>query len=298
MEYGLLSYSTTNLGDEIQSLAALQFLPRVDKFVDRDVIGAAPPRRNSQPLRIVVNGWFMHAPGLWPPAPASETLLTSIHISRLMSRGMTEPPPKVMLTDPNVQYLRDRAPIGARDHPTLTMLREVGIDSYLSGCLTLTLRGAGGPRRTDLLVLADVPKAVRDAVQDRTRKHVLEVSHVTPARYRPLWRLRRAQRLVSLYERASCVVTSRLHCVLPCLALGTPVLLVTAKEQEPQTTGRDIAVRREGLSHLFHWSSVDEFVRNTASYDVDSPPPNPRAHLEMRADLERRVSSFIQSPHR
>jgi hypothetical protein len=35
-KYGLLKYKTENIGDEIQSLAAKRFLPKVDIYVDRD----------------------------------------------------------------------------------------------------------------------------------------------------------------------------------------------------------------------------------------------------------------------
>lgn len=38
MEYkfALLNYSTENIGDEVQSIAARRFLPRIDEYVDRD----------------------------------------------------------------------------------------------------------------------------------------------------------------------------------------------------------------------------------------------------------------------
>ena len=37
MKFGLLNYSESyNVGDQVQSLAAKQFLPRVDYYIDRD----------------------------------------------------------------------------------------------------------------------------------------------------------------------------------------------------------------------------------------------------------------------
>ena len=35
IKYALLSYDTENIGDEIQSLAAKRFLPRVDLLLNR-----------------------------------------------------------------------------------------------------------------------------------------------------------------------------------------------------------------------------------------------------------------------
>lgn len=34
--YGLLNYDSVNIGDEIQSIAAKKFLPKVDTFVNRE----------------------------------------------------------------------------------------------------------------------------------------------------------------------------------------------------------------------------------------------------------------------
>ncbi|MCL6620507.1 MAG: hypothetical protein K6T55_00245 [Syntrophobacterales bacterium] len=58
-----------NLGDEIQSVAAEQFLPRVDKKFDRDSL-----RQVSEPDRylLILNGYFSRFPERsFPPPPAS-----------------------------------------------------------------------------------------------------------------------------------------------------------------------------------------------------------------------------------
>ena len=36
VKYALYKYSTENIGDEIQSIAARRFLPQVDYYIDRD----------------------------------------------------------------------------------------------------------------------------------------------------------------------------------------------------------------------------------------------------------------------
>ena len=60
------AYSTNNLGDEIQSIAARQFLPSVDALVDRDD-WIAFPSNTEGPFRIILNGRFTHCPEKWPP---------------------------------------------------------------------------------------------------------------------------------------------------------------------------------------------------------------------------------------
>lgn len=56
-----------------------------------------------------------------------------------------------------------------------------------------------------------------------------------------------AKKLLNLYSEARFVVTSRIHCALPCLALETPVLFVNYLEQ-PEVS----KCRMSGLIELFH----------------------------------------------
>lgn len=60
-------------------------------------------------------------------------------------------------------------------------------------------------------------------------------------------RLAEAERLVQKYAKAKLVVTSRIHCALPCLGLGTPVIY-TEDAQQSQAS----ACRFGGLRELFN----------------------------------------------
>lgn len=60
-------------------------------------------------------------------------------------------------------------------------------------------------------------------------------------------RLKEAERLVKLYSRARFVVTNRIHCALPCLSMGTPVLF-THKADDPLVS----FCRFGGLIDLFN----------------------------------------------
>ena len=35
-KYGVLKYSSVNIGDDIQSIAAMRYLPRIDEYIHRD----------------------------------------------------------------------------------------------------------------------------------------------------------------------------------------------------------------------------------------------------------------------
>lgn len=56
-----------------------------------------------------------------------------------------------------------------------------------------------------------------------------------------------AQKLIENYSHARMVITSRIHCALPCLGLETPVIFVENKEQSETS-----ACRLSGLSELFN----------------------------------------------
>jgi hypothetical protein len=60
-------------------------------------------------------------------------------------------------------------------------------------------------------------------------------------------RFARAEDLLLKYSSANFVVTSRIHCALPCLGIGTPVLYVE-NQRQPETSW----CRLSGLRELLH----------------------------------------------
>jgi len=61
-----------------------------------------------------------------------------------------------------------------------------------------------------------------------------------------------AEKLLLQYSAAKFVVTSRIHCALPCLGMGTPVLYVDDQQQSETSY-----CRLSGLKELFHIVSCD-----------------------------------------
>jgi hypothetical protein len=126
-KYGLFCYrNTMNLGDEIQSLAAQQFLPQVDQLLDREMMNSY----RGPALRMILNGWYMHQPWNWPPSGRIDPLLISMHISQEIAgqNSRAEAPDVAMLRGRGLSYLRARGPVGARDRIFLWLH-----DAHLSG---------------------------------------------------------------------------------------------------------------------------------------------------------------------
>jgi hypothetical protein len=280
--FGLLSYQTVNLGDEIQSIAARKFLPRVDQYLDREGLNEVTSPGGGR-IKLIMNGWFCHRPDKWPPAAAIEPLLISMHItsnpepdSGIRAREEFSRMPRAL------EYLRRNGPVGARDYFTLEWLRSHDIECYYSGCLTLTL-DRPPVAREPFIALNDVPDTVAMRIAGATNRPICRTTHADGVTSGIESRLDLAASLIELYAKASCVVTTRLHGALPCLAMGTPVLLVDESWDQSRFTG---------LNELVHHCSVADFLSGGMDYDVDNPPANPDRHVQVREELEKRTSAF------
>ena len=126
MKYGLLVYpETQNLGDDIQSYAALQFLPRVDYYLDREHLNLFRSQ-NGEQVAAIMNAWYMNNKFNWPPANAIAPLYVSVHFSQEDYFGINTR----FLDDLGGNALQGYGSIGCRDVETFHMLQEKGIQSY------------------------------------------------------------------------------------------------------------------------------------------------------------------------
>lgn len=204
--YGLMYANTSNLGDDIQALAAKQFLPHVNHYIERDSINDFKKESN---VKTILNGWWTHNKKAWPPPKNIIPLLISMHIHEDASN--------TFLSKKAIDYCKN-LDFGARDIWTLKFLKNNGFkNSYLSYCLTLTFPPYRGPRNNNILFV--------DALSCKSTQQN-QLSHFMKNLYnlKPQERLIIAQERLDLYKKAKLVVTSRLHCALPCIAFGTPVL--------------------------------------------------------------------------
>ncbi|MDL2266025.1 polysaccharide pyruvyl transferase family protein, partial [Parabacteroides sp. OttesenSCG-928-G21] len=127
---GLLVMSTKsgiNIGDYIQAVAAKQFFDSIDLFLERERLN----QYEEDPVRLIMNGWFMHEPQNWPPSPAIQPIFVSFHINSIAYDRL--------LAKQSIDYLKQHEPIGCRDINTMELLQAKGVDAYFSACLTLTL---------------------------------------------------------------------------------------------------------------------------------------------------------------
>lgn len=290
MKYKLLAVSSEaviNIGDYIQALAALQFLPTNDGFIQRESLRTY----QGEDATVIMNGWFMHHPNQWPPAKSIHPIFLAFHLNVLAQEHV--------LSQEGIAYLKEHEPIGCRDYYTVNLLKAKGINAFFSGCLTLTLGehfrfegkregiifvdpffvtkwsfssgmknlatlfvhwkaikaiakkhpdGRGGRR---MMILATFYREYRKLFSKEALIHgeyiCQQSSHYKKAFQTDEERLMEAKRLVKKYAQAKLVITSRIHCALPCLGLETPVIYT---EDESQSEASKC--RMSGLKELFN----------------------------------------------
>lgn len=286
MKYGLIVFDKSkNLGDDIQSYAAEQFLPHTDYILERERLDEFCPEDGSM-VACILSGWYLYDHLHWPPSPFLYTKPISIHFDTYFSRFAGEKLTRnLVLEDYGAEWLVENGPIGCRDIGTKKLLEDRGIPAYLSGCLTLTLNPYKDVKPNNMICLVDVSSDVRDYVNNNTNKEICELSH-----YINLggieWDKRRkiVEDRLKIYQGAYLVITTRLHVALPCLALGTPVLLI--KEEW--------SLNRIGfwLDYINH-TTKDKLFSGEYAYNFDAPKENPKIHYEMSKELELECREFV-----
>ncbi len=345
MRYKLLAVakfpniSGVNIGDYIQALASSQFLPQVDGFIDRD---EELKDYAGEPCKVIMNGWYMHLPQNWPPSDLINPLFVAFHINS----GVQD----VLLSNASLSYFGKHQPIGCRDLNTMKLLKKNGIQSYFSGCMTLTLgekyhsekkedktyivdpiyNGNMGVKRIlkalnvillhplDILKLCCtkqlrlhhgrnfMSKLIKTALYYKEysatfgRELVMNSIYINQESmyYRTHFktdseRLAEAERLVKMYAKARFVITSRIHCALPCLGLETPVIYM-----EKENDSEESKCRLGGLRELFNIVKVNNGIL-TPQFDTLLPitasnhPTNKDTWQELANELRRRCKEFV-----
>lgn len=132
----------------------------------------------------------------------------------------------------NRYYWRLYEPIGCRDEYTKQLFERYGIKAYLSKCLSLIFDKSHAKRKGIYLVDINsckyIPKINNQFVNSIPFNIVDRIEHDIDEKYSNDfdYKIRKANTLLEVYRKAELVITSRLHCALPCRAFGTPVIFV------------------------------------------------------------------------
>lgn len=210
-----------NLGDDIQMVAAKRLLPRVDGTLSRETLAETEASGV-----ISMNGFFL-GKGSWPPSAKLEPFFYAFHIAANSQ--------KKICSAEGLDYLRKYQPIGCRDRGTMEMLASLGIEAFYSKCISLTFEKREIEPEEGTIFLVGLSKAAESIVPGEIRKKaiIVEQSKLRLPNLSHETREHLANHLLDTYaKRASLVITSKIHCAMPCLAMGIPVVFIYDKNKK------------------------------------------------------------------
>lgn len=287
MKFGLLlNKKTENIGDDIQAYAAKRFLPQIDYIIDREELDVFALRNQvSEEVSVIMNGWYMYNKFNWPPSPAINPLLLSMHISPKDYLGIGDK----FLDGIGGDYLKEHGPVGARDISTLNLLSEKGIPAYLSGCLTLTLEKKENVDITEDVLFVDINPEITAKIKNqfpglnyKSSSNYVDYIHTEKSITE---RFSNVEKTLEEYQKARCVITSRLHCALPCLALEVPVILIYKDDYKD---------RMGSFLELLHVYTEKDILEKGMDFDLITPISNKKDYQVIRAKLKDTCTRFVE----
>jgi polysaccharide pyruvyl transferase len=203
----LVCTSSRNIGDDIQSIAAARSLPRIDTCIDRERLDAL---EGSDPVCTIMNAWFMETDH-WPPCALLRPIFVGFHVH----------PKKRALIAEHGSYLKRFEPIGSRDRDTAEFLNSLGVKAEVTYCLSLTFPFRTKPPVNGKVIIVDAEKIY---IPRGLRRNAVRITHTVNI-MSDATKISYAKDLIEFYRNsASLIITTRLHCALPCMAMGIPIV--------------------------------------------------------------------------
>lgn len=242
MKFGILTFSyanfahfgqalaraghyTVNLGDNAQSIATRALYRRLG-IADADIVDIdrdTLPTYAGEEVAVLMNAVFR---------PDGFPIPDTVHPIFV---GFTARPEAMAA---NADYLRKWQPIGCRDRVTAELLSRLGVEAFVSGCVTLTLdQRQREPPAQQMFVVhgagsGDLPRGLLRHAPPDLLDTAQFVAHRLPVFEHPLSpNLQRAAEgfeasvMRRLAAQATLVVTPLHHVAAPAMAMGIPTII-------------------------------------------------------------------------
>lgn len=217
------SFQYANVGDYFQTFAIDHIYDYMGIPKDQIVTIERHNLRtyNGEPVVLPMQGWFGGLKGdeIFPLSPKITPIYLGYHsITNSHYKDITS--------------YKVNAPVGCRDEATWAKMQENSIDSFISGCMTITMERRKNEPFNGKVFLVDAPEGIEKYIPPELKEQIEYVTHEVPVQLKnsseeECIRLEILSReLLNRYRNeAVLVITSRLHCAGPCLGLGIPVIL-------------------------------------------------------------------------
>ena len=284
-----------NVGDEMQSLASVSWLPFVDVQVERDNLTAPTLGRfPEKSVKTFMNGWYGSSNMPWPPSKSIDPIFLAVHIEPSVY--------SIFDTGSSRKYMGNGASlIGARDIATRDFLTEKGISSFFSGCMTLTTYPIADKRPETSgceYVIVDISEEAYKMLPDTVKQNkTCRISHRLEGDASTVFNGKRrfieAFKMLERYSSAKVVITSRLHSALPASSIGATVIMVESENLPGGGKGKNNG-RFSGLDKIFFKVEEGSMQAQLQNFTWEAPPPNPGQHLiqNFRCNLLRFLHQY------
>lgn len=130
----------------------------------------------------------------------------------------------------NIDFFKKWEPIGCRDEKTKELVKKYEINCFLSGCSSILLPERKTDKNQQTVFFVDIPDSLHPYIPPEYLKNAKFVSqNILKSKFEYVeddTYYKETIEYLSMYEKeAMLVVTSKLHCAIPCLAMGIPVIL-------------------------------------------------------------------------
>ncbi len=281
----IINYNTKyiNIGDYIQSIAAEQFIKNKKNiiYLDRDNLVY-----NGSLIKIIFNCWYKIDPPIKFPKEI-KPLFISLHLNNTKNIRFMK------------KILKKYEPIGARDIETMKALKKNGIKSYFSACLTLTLGKTFYSKikkniiylvdykfNKNILIDLEVIKILKFYQPDEIKfMHHEKISLKVPHKQR----FEMAKDYLKKYSQAKLIITSRLHCVLPCVGMNVPVILIVPnKNKDNRFTGLANTFLNFIGFYPYNNKFINEILKDDKGYII-----NDQGYKYYVNKMEKIIKNFI-----
>lgn len=293
---------SANVGDYIQVIAALKIIEQNEKRlipINREEFSLY--NKKAKPgTKLIANGWYSHNNKTFPVHENLIPLFISVHVNESFK-----------MTDTVIETFKKYEPIGCRDITTEKKLKSFGIDAYFSGCLTLTLPEVKKKRKGIVFVLDTINEITsfseltkwkgyeflkNELLKEFTIEQIKNAKFMTQftrTDFSEAKQFRIARRWLKTLYSAELVVTSRIHSLMPSMAMGTPSLYIMKNINDS---------RFEGLVNFWNYIDyTDLHLNNTVSAFIkrnkDGKIINNNSFRELAEISKMKVKNFWEEEH-
>ena len=198
--------------------------------------------------------------------------------------------------------LKKYEPIGCRDEATHNLMQQMGIQSYIGGCISLTIEkifNDGEIKDKHKIFFIDVPEKAKGNIPQSFRGSV-EILHHEFYQNKSLWediscKEYTRNRLLQYQNEAKLIVTSRFHGTISALSLGIPVIPILENYHDKFEIIEKIAKvydvnnleNIEWNPEKINYEVIKKKIRDVARKHICFKYQNYGCQLDMPADLRQ-----------